>query len=41
MAVGLRLNFPENTLDDYDKVCEACVVAAQPTHDFEGAPSNY
>lgn len=23
MAVGLRLSFPENTLDDYDKVCEA------------------
>ena len=23
MAVGLRLNFPENTLDDYDKVCQA------------------
>lgn len=23
MAVGLRLNFPENTLNDYDKVCEA------------------
>lgn len=23
MAVGLRLNFSENTLDDYDKVCKA------------------
>ena len=23
MAVGLRLSFPENTLDDYDKVTEA------------------
>ena len=23
MSVGLRLNFPENTLDDYDRVCEA------------------
>jgi hypothetical protein len=23
MAVGLRLSFPENTLDDYDKVCKA------------------
>jgi hypothetical protein len=23
MAVGLRLNFPNNTLDDYDKVIEA------------------
>jgi hypothetical protein len=23
MPVGLRLSFPENTLDDYDKVCEA------------------
>jgi hypothetical protein len=23
MPVGLRLNFPENTLDDYDKVCTA------------------
>ncbi len=23
MAVGLRLNFPNNTLDDYDAVCEA------------------
>jgi hypothetical protein len=22
MAVGLRLNFSENTLDDYDKVCK-------------------
>ena len=23
MAVGMRLNFPENSLDDYDKVCAA------------------
>jgi hypothetical protein len=23
MAVGLRLNFPSNTLEDYDKVIEA------------------
>jgi hypothetical protein len=23
MPVGLRLSFPENTLDDYDRVCEA------------------
>jgi hypothetical protein len=23
MPVGLRLSFPENTLEDYDKVCEA------------------
>ena len=23
MPVGLRLSFPENTLDDYDSVCEA------------------
>jgi hypothetical protein len=23
MAVGLRLNFPNNTLEDYDKVVEA------------------
>ena len=23
MSVGLRLNFSENTLDDYDKVCDA------------------
>ena len=23
MAVGLRLNFPENNLDDYDEVCKA------------------
>ena len=23
MAIGLRLNFPENTLDDYDAVCKA------------------
>jgi hypothetical protein len=23
MSVGLRLNFPSNTLEDYDKVCEA------------------
>lgn len=23
MSVGLRLNFPNNTLEDYDKVCEA------------------
>ena len=23
MAIGLRLNFPENTLDDYDSVCKA------------------
>jgi hypothetical protein len=23
MPVGLRLSFPDNTLEDYDKVCEA------------------
>jgi hypothetical protein len=23
MAVGLRLSFPNNTLEDYDKICEA------------------
>jgi len=23
MPVGLRLNFPENTVDDYDSVCKA------------------
>jgi hypothetical protein len=23
MPVGLRLSFPENTLEDYDRVCEA------------------
>jgi len=23
MAVGLRLNFPENNVDDYNKVCKA------------------
>jgi hypothetical protein len=23
MAVGLRLNFPNNSVEDYDKVCEA------------------
>jgi hypothetical protein len=29
MAVGLRLNFPENTLDDYDKVTAALNFPAQ------------
>ncbi len=23
MSVGLRLSFPENTLQDYDRICEA------------------
>lgn len=44
MAVGLRLNFQENTLDDYDKVCNALNfpadwpdgLIAHGSHDVDG-----
>ena len=44
MPVGLRLNFPENTLDDYDKVVKALNFPAEwpdglivhSSHEVEG-----
>ena len=44
MAVGLRLNFPSLTLDDYDSVCEALNfpadwpdgLVAHGSHDADG-----
>jgi hypothetical protein len=44
MPIGLRLNFPENTIDDYDKICKALNfpadwpdgLIAHGSHDVDG-----